>query len=129
MKAGAISLAIAAVLAIFLSWWLELSPKGIAAITTLSIVVCVAIGQLCFAPFGVRSLKMKTKGILILSALLSLFGCTSGVDQWMTTTTTAPRGPLLNMDNPSEAGPEILARIAMRGYLDTSKPVPRGYGA
>lgn len=72
---------------------------------------------------------MKTKGILILSALLSLFGCTSGVDQWMTTTTTAPRGPLLNMDNPSEAGPEILARIAMRGYLDTSKPVPRGYGA
>jgi hypothetical protein len=46
MKAGAISLAIAAVLAIFLSWWLELSPKGITAITTLSIVVFVAIGQL-----------------------------------------------------------------------------------
>jgi uncharacterized membrane protein YgaE (UPF0421/DUF939 family) len=46
MKAGAISLAVAAVLAVFLSWWLELSPKGIAAITAVLIVVCVAIGQI-----------------------------------------------------------------------------------
>jgi len=46
MKAGAISLVIGAILAVILSWWLELSPKGIGAITALCIVVCVAIGHL-----------------------------------------------------------------------------------
>jgi hypothetical protein len=41
-----ISLAVAAILAVVLSIWLELSPKGIAAISLFCIIVCLGLGEL-----------------------------------------------------------------------------------
>lgn len=70
---------------------------------------------------------MNTRTILILSAFFALFGCATtsrdtSVPQDVPTVGATP-------EMPSEAGPEILARIATRGYWDTSKPIPSGYGA
>jgi hypothetical protein len=55
VKANWLSLAIAVVLAAILSWWLDLSPKGIAAVTAILIVVCLGLGQLFRFSFGSKS--------------------------------------------------------------------------
>jgi uncharacterized membrane protein SpoIIM required for sporulation len=55
MKATWLGLAVAVVLAAALSWWLDLSPKGIAAITAILIIVCLGIGQLLRLLFGSTS--------------------------------------------------------------------------
>jgi hypothetical protein len=73
---------------------------------------------------------MKTR-ILVLSALLPfLFGCTAAPTKTMfnagSTSAITKKGA---EEGPSEAGPEIYGRMATRGFLDTSKEVPRGYGA
>jgi hypothetical protein len=53
-----ISLLVAAVLSIVLSVWLELSSKGIAAITLLCVLVCMGIGEIIRA---VRPPKPKNE--------------------------------------------------------------------
>jgi hypothetical protein len=46
IKNGAISFAVAIVLAFAISYFLELSPEGIKNITFISVIMCLGLGQL-----------------------------------------------------------------------------------